>query len=180
MHPEQLRSELERLHAESHGWALRCCADVRDDAEEALHVAYWKVLDGRARFDGRSGFKTWLFAVIRRTAVDERRRHWLRRIGLLRFESRSAPPPSPRQPDEQLAESQRAHAFRAALAALPRRQQEVLHLVFYHDLSTAEAAAVMGISPGSARQHYERGKARLRTLLSKTDHEPAIGRTIIA
>jgi RNA polymerase sigma-70 factor, ECF subfamily len=180
MHPAQLRAELEGLHAESFGWALRCCADVREDAEEALHAAYLKILDGRARFGGRAGFKTWLFAVIRRTAADERRRHWLRRLGTLRFESRSAPPPAPPQPDEQLADSQRAAVFRAALAALPRRQQEALHLVFYHDLTTAEAATVMGISPGAARQHYERGKARLRMTLSETEHEPVARRPIIA
>jgi RNA polymerase sigma-70 factor (ECF subfamily) len=45
----------------------------------------------------------------------------------------------------------------------------VLHLVFYQDLSISEAAVIMGVSLGSARTHYERGKARLRELLS---HSP--------
>jgi RNA polymerase sigma-70 factor (ECF subfamily) len=42
-----------------------------------------------------------------------------------------------------------------------------LHLVFYQDLTIAAAADVLGISLGSARVHYERGKAQLRRHLGE-------------
>ena len=68
-----LRDELARVHPQAYAWAVRCCRDGRAEAEDVLHEAYVRVLDGRARFDGGSAFRTWLFAVIRRTAAARRR-----------------------------------------------------------------------------------------------------------
>lgn len=157
-----LRSELQTLHASSFGWALACCRHDAREAEDVLHMAYLKVLDGRARFDGRSSFKTWLFGVIRMTAYEQRRRArtWLARIGDGLPEQTEA---GDLRDDVELSE--RAAAVRQALQALPDRQRQVVELVFRHGLSVEEAAQAMGVGTGSARTHYARGKARLRQRL---------------
>lgn len=51
------------------------------------------------------------------------------------------------------------------LAALPRRQREVLVLRYYLDLSEAEIAASLGISTGSVKSHASRGIAALAVRL---------------
>ena len=165
MDSAELRANLERHHRESYGWALACCARNQADAESVLQTAYLKVLEGKARFDGKSAFKTWLFAIIRRTAADDRRRRWWRGFGLLGDAEHNECASSAEHPDEMVYRSEIQQAFRRALSQLPVRQREVLHLVFYHDLSLAEAAEVMSISLGSVRTHYDRGKQRLRELM---------------
>jgi RNA polymerase sigma factor (sigma-70 family) len=151
-----LERELLTLHPKSFGWAVACCRYDRAEAEEVLQASYLKVLSGAARFDGKSGLKTWLFGVIRRTAAESRRRSWLRSAFLGRMVRQGTiPDPAPPQTLRHLA-------LRSLLRRLSRRQREVLELVFYQDLSIEEAAVVMAVSPGSARVHYERGKKNLR------------------
>jgi RNA polymerase sigma-70 factor (ECF subfamily) len=169
METDELRAQLEQLHASSFGWALACCRRDRSDAEEVLQIAYLKVLEGKARFTGSASFKTWLFAVIRKTALDQRRKHFLRSVLILRAEEHRTAGSRVERPDESAYRSEMQAVFRSALARLPNRQREALQLVFYHDLSLQEAAVVMGVSIGSARTHYDRGKKRLRELLEESE-----------
>ena len=135
-------------------------------AEDVLQTSYLKVLEGKAVFAGRSSFKTWLFEVIRRTAAEQRRWSALRRFVPLERMGHRLPSASA-GPEEHLETSRNATRLLEALKALPRRQQEVLHLVFYDDLTIREAAEVLSISLGTARTHYERGKGRLREMLTE-------------
>ena len=159
-----LRQALAGLHREGFVWALHCCQGDVPQAEDALQEVYLKVLSGRAKFAGLSSLKTWLLALIRHTAVDEWRRGERHAARLVAFSK--MPNDESITPDEALAASQAQAGVRAALAALPERQREVITLVFYHDLTLDEAAAVMGIAPGTARTHYDRAKSQLRTQLT--------------
>ena len=163
---EEVEGRLAGLHAASYAWACSCCGWNEADAEDVLQKTYVKVLSGRARFDGRSVFRTWLFGVIRLTALEEarRRRSHRQRAELLALEVPAAGTEIER-PDERIERIERARRLRAALMELPERQREVLDLVFYQDMTIKEAAAVMDVSIGSARVHYDRGKKRLRKLL---------------
>ena len=156
-----LTQQLEALHPDSFGWAMACCDRRREDAEDVLHDVYVMVLEGSARFEGRSTLRTWIFGVIRRTAASRRRRALLQAVLGLRMSR----PDSPPTPDQDAVAMDRRARTRDAIRRLSPRQREVLQLVFYHETTIEEAATIMNISVGSARTHYHRGKARMASLL---------------
>lgn len=166
MERAQLECQLETLHRECWGWAMACCRRDPELAEDALQSAYLRVLSGRARFDDRSSLKTWVFGVIRVTAMEEqrRRRSWtMRKAGLeatIDVEDPTA------RADTNAELSEQSAMLIAALATVSPRQREVLQLVFYHGMTIDEAAEVMKVSIGSARTHYERGKKALAQTLA--------------
>jgi RNA polymerase sigma factor (sigma-70 family) len=173
MEISEFKAELEKLHAASFGWALSCCRRNHAEAEEVLQSVYLKILQGKARYRGESKLQTWLFAVIRKTAITERRKQFLRTLKSIGgMQSRAN---KPDQPEAEFERSEMQRRFQQALVRLPARQRETLHLVFYQDLSLSEAAEVMNISVGSARRHYERGKKRLREALDREGVDYGIG-----
>ena len=169
METEELKAVLAEHHASSFGWAMSCCLRDQAEAEEVLQIVYLKVLEGKARFNGMASFKTWLFAVIRKTASDQRRKNLLRALTMMKAAERETQTDRAEYPDESAYRAEIQRMFRRALIRLPRRQREALELVFYHELNIQEAAVVMGVSLGSARTHYERGKKRLRQLLEESE-----------
>jgi len=162
-----LDEELARHHRAAFGWALACCRWDRSVAEDVLQTSYLKLVDGRARYAGASEFKTFLFGVIRRTASEVRRRRALGAVISLGFFAGEADHYAEPTGLAPIIRDETSRELIAALDRLSPRQREVLHLVFYQELTIAAAAEVIGVSVGSARAHYERGKARLRQLLGE-------------
>lgn len=161
----KLEQQIAALHPASFAWALACTRWNTSEAEEVLQSVYLSILEGRARFDGRSSFKTWLFAVVRNMAARARRRRWLEERAPWRTFGGST---ASAAVDPVLSE-ERGARVRRALGTLPARQREVLDLVFFHEMTVEQAAEVMDVSTGTARTHYHRGKLRLLELLGTED-----------
>ncbi len=163
-----------QLHPASFSWALTCCGWDTAEAEEVLHSAYLRVLEGRAHFSGRSSLKTWLFAVVRTVAAETRRRRWFRDVALRQWLGRTPSDSNiAASPEEAVSSKERGAQVRHALTQLAVRQREVLDLVFFHGLTIEEAAPVMGVALGTARVHYQRGKRRLLALLAPEETDEA-------
>jgi RNA polymerase sigma factor (sigma-70 family) len=162
-------------HSDSYGWALACCRWESAIAEDVLQEAYLRTLDGRARFSGRASAKTWFFAVIKRVAAElyrTRKRRSTLELQLVSSEqlqqSNTGAAIEQDSGYELAQQSESSQQLRGALMQLPLRQREVIHLVFYAECTIEEAASTLGISLGSARTHYHRGKSRLTELMVHT------------
>jgi RNA polymerase sigma factor (sigma-70 family) len=81
---------------------------------------------------------------------------------------RQPAPPEPAGPEERAVQSAEDARVLAALRTLSRRQQEVLVLRYYADLSEQEIAQTLGLTKGAVKSHAHRGLAALREALRRT------------
>lgn len=145
------------LHQDAYHWARQCVNYSDEQAEDVLQTVYLKILNGKARYNNRSGLKTWLYSVIRFTAADTFRS--TRKQVSLDAAAEQTEEPEMNTLDE--------HFYASALKQLSTNQSQVLLLVFYHNYTLEAVAEVMGLSIGTIRTHYDRGKKKLRQILEK-------------
>jgi RNA polymerase sigma-70 factor (sigma-E family) len=81
---------------------------------------------------------------------------------------RQPAPPEPAGPEERAVQSTEDARVMAALRTLSRRQQEVLVLRYYADLSEQAIAQTLGLSKGAVKSHAHRGLAALREALERS------------
>jgi RNA polymerase sigma factor (sigma-70 family) len=155
MDKKQLGKLLEDLHREAYLWSRQCCNYNNELAREVLQVVYLKIFEGRAQYHEKSSFRTWLFSVIRYTALDSLKAAQ----GYVDLDE-AMTLPADSTPEEEMD-------YKDLLRQLPDQQAHVLLLAFYHGLTLEAISTVMGISVGTVRTHYERGKKRLKEIIEK-------------
>jgi RNA polymerase sigma-70 factor (ECF subfamily) len=150
-------------HPRIYRWACGLLDDP-DDADDVAQQVLVRVYTHLGRFRGLARFSTWLFQITRNAARDARRRRGRRARAherMLTFD----PPAAVTRPGDHLAEEDLAERARAVMAGLPERQRAVFDLVELQGYAPQEAAALLGISPPTARTHLLRARRALRTAL---------------
>lgn len=149
-----------------------------EDAEDALQETFLHVYRDLDSFRGESRFSTWIYRVASNTALSHLRRRRRRPTESLeaflpRFdeEGRHATRPdvghSPSERTEERLDRQRIaeHAI-SALERLPETYRTVVVLRDLEELTTAEAAEVLGVTEASLRQRLHRARLMLRGYLA--------------
>ena len=160
--PQVSRKALEALHSQLFGWALSRCGFDRSAAEDLMQQAYVEVLSGKARFDNKSTLKTFVFGVVQNLARSRFRRLAVH-MRLVRSYAIAPADEAARHAEEDHHEQRRIWQ---AVESLPRRQRDITELVFCRDMTIEAASAVMGVSVGTGRVHYDRAKKALAGALA--------------
>lgn len=148
-----------RVRAQVHAWASRIThdADAADDVTQVVLIG----LERRVRrFNGRSRFSTWLFAVTRNVALSHVRRDE-RRSELLKREIPLSLGPAEAEPDDPDAARLAALVLKY-FDELPRRQRQIFELADVRGWSPAEIARELGMQQVTVRAHLFRARKTIR------------------
>lgn len=128
-------------------------------AEDVVQDAFERAFRGLHRFEAAASFRTWLLRIVTNRAID-----------VMRVRHRDRPL------DETLAEEPvwpddpgRRGSLRRAVSALSPERRAVVVLVYWLDLTVAEAAHTLDIPEGTAKSRLSRGLDELRDALGATD-----------
>lgn len=168
-------SDLRALHQDVSQWALYCTGFDHEHAREVVQQTYLKIVEGSAHFSGTSSLKTWLFGVVRLTALEAKRKQ--RGFESLDEETHAGAL-GIEATDTLHHERPGMSEMDRALGHLSLMQREIAYLVFYRDLPLAEVAGILGVSVGTVSKQYHRAKYRLAHLLGIGEEERGHG-TII-
>ncbi len=147
--------------------AMRTLGDpeeAADAVQDALVSALRATAAGAgdaARFRGQAAVTTWLHRVVVNACLDRVRRRKARPTGPLP-EGEHRVPIAP----DRYGASETALVVRNALATLPPEQRAALVLVDMQGWSVDEAAAVLGVAPGTVKSRCARGRAKLLPLVA--------------
>jgi RNA polymerase sigma-70 factor (ECF subfamily) len=171
------RRRLRRMVAVRFDVRLAARVDPSDVVQETLAEA--ATLLDRYLQERPLPFYPWLRQMAQRRLIELHRRHVLaRRRTVTREEAADGLPGRPAvalaerllgqlsSPSAHLRRQERRDRVRAALAALPEKDREVLVLRILEGLPTRDAAAVLGMSEAAVRSRQVRALERLRALLA--------------
>jgi RNA polymerase sigma-70 factor (ECF subfamily) len=136
-------------------------------AADVTAEVFLQVIAGAARYrGGPGGARGWLFGIARNVAAAQGRQAVRERAKGSRISGRRLLDADDiARAEERIDAARRAAALGPDLAALPEGERAVLELVAYDGLTVAEAAAALGIRPGTARVRLHRARAAFPAIL---------------
>ncbi len=166
--------ELVRRYGDSVLGYLTRMSGNREQAEDLFQETFKRVHEKADTFRG-TGFKSWLFTIATRVAIDGLRKR--RRLSVVSLNQKldcandgdeqsgaAAVADNSYEPSQEAIKSEQIQQVRQAIELLPARQRATLVLAYYQQLSYPEVAEVLGCSIGTVKTQMYRA---LRTLAQR-------------
>jgi RNA polymerase sigma-70 factor (ECF subfamily) len=173
---EAFRVLVERYQGRAYGLALRVLRN-EEQARDAVQDAFLKVYGALGKFEGRSGFYTWLYRLVMNVCLDMKRRdrsgrhvEWEeeRAVEIAQGAESLAPGGEGRESRGPAAELERAElreAMSRAIEALPEASRRTLELREIDGLSYAEIAESLGVPKGTVMSRLFHARRRVQAAL---------------
>jgi RNA polymerase sigma factor (sigma-70 family) len=150
---------VQRHEVAVHGFLARRAG--QQAADDLLGEVWVRAFAGRGGYDpGHADARPWLYGIARNVL----RAHWRSRPDANAAAEEAIDPWD--DVIARLDSAAQARELISALQTLPGPERDVLLLVAWEQLSPAEAAAVLGIPPGTVRSRLHRARGALRPVLA--------------
>lgn len=150
-----------RHHVKVFRFVLRL---VRNEAtaEDLISEVFLDVWRQAGKFEGRSAATTWILAIARFKALSALRK---RPEQELDEEAAEAIPDHGDDPETATAKKDKSEALRRCLQGLSAEHREIVDLVYYHEKSVEEVAAIVGIPEATVKTRMFYARKKLSELL---------------
>jgi RNA polymerase sigma-70 factor (ECF subfamily) len=149
-------------------------ARIREDAEDIAQESFQKAFVHLHKFEGKSSFSTWLTQIaINEALMSLRRGRRLREASIddLNGNEETAPrreiPDSRAGPESAFLQNERSQILHAAMNRLTPGIRKAVELRELGELSTKEAAQVMGLSVAAVKGRVFHGRRKLHQVLKR-------------
>ena len=146
--------------------ALRLSGNAAD-AEDHVHDAWVRAVEGLGRFRFEASLRTWLVAIVLNRIREAARERVALTLDAIAEPAGPDLPPLPHGVD--------ALDLERAIAALPGGYRTVLVLHDVEGFTHQDIAAMLGIDPGTSKSQLARARRRLRQVLTLDDGGQADG-----
>lgn len=158
----------EEFYRANYGSVIRYARQTVTSAEAAIELtqeAFVVALRNWDKFRELENPQAYLRRVVKNLAIDHyRKEHRTSAVGLDPFDTRGPAAAAERADHAGSVDAQ--VDFTRILSELPERQRDIAYLTFVREMSHAEIAEILGLSPGTVAAHLHRARARIRQSLS--------------
>jgi RNA polymerase sigma-70 factor (ECF subfamily) len=142
-------------------------------AEDLVSEVFLEVWRRASSFEGRARLSTFILAVARNKAMTALRGRIDQPLDEAALEEM---PDSAASAEEIVEQGQRAALLQQCLQQLPPAQRAIIDLVYYHEQSVDEVAAIVGIPPATVKTRMFYARRRLGELLRIAGVDAAVVR----
>ena len=133
-------------------------------ADDLVSEVFFEVWRKAASFEGRSQVSTWLLGIARFKALSAARRRTEDQLSDLAAETIED---GSDDPETVLAKQDTSAVIRECLQQLSVDHREIIDLVYYHEKSVDEVAAIVGIPCGTVKTRMFYARKRLAEMLKE-------------